>query len=997
MSKRSIYDVYDYEANTGNYDPIAPLAKIKPIPDPDVDGKVLTSIAGSEESIGEWSSNVTLNNITASTGQIVTLSESGLDQCVVKNSTSTVPGVVKYNSDKFKYVGEDGTDWVVSAYKSTDPPPIPSGAYTIGIGGSYSNLRQAAEHFNDLPGNETITLILLNDMVVEQNIILKRNYLIQSRYEVPYKLTVDFTNQPAFDGSLIRFMYPTGANNYDYSLKLKNIWFDIKGNDFANATGRYLFNHFVVDAGNPDKYCHVDIEGCKFIFTGKHNYGAINLYGTLNLINNLFDIDRQPIFKGPAIGGTIHVQDNPDSIDSYYSQLIRLYFDSTIDTSYRTSTIKSNDFRFQVSRTVDEFDSEVQGMCPIQAIYCSLKSNFTYTLDCESNHHFMRAHCGNTPWVPFSGGYDFRDAPSKDWLWYRKLNWQLCNYCMEGQFNFQSDSEEFNFYLYSMNNYAVGSIGRRILPVAPFSLSVVNTSNTPKITVTDYKIGFTGSLIKAEIGNGYYPTLDNDTPRVTPYQNNYGLYQFGHILGAGSITKDSGVWSRISLFNYLGCAGGYNSATIRAILFDAVVSDNGEQDRLMDTVNLDLVSNTRDIVDSGIIPSLSTSLATTNTNLSTTNTNVTNLTSRVTTNETNISTLQGRVNQNVNTTSAPSFTGLTLNGNLTVTGTVDGRDVSVDGGNLDTVVGRVNQSLTTTSTPSFSGVNVTNNVNASGYLKGSRVLIRDSTDTDTTRFISALDGGMAANSERYFNLGRTNSAGNQGELGYRWVGDANASNEMFLGFHSYKALSMYYDGRVMVPGSIVLVNNNNAALNVEGSMNWNSTRKAPRFYNGTVWHDVTTLSSFNTLSSQVSTNTTNISTLQSSNGAGRLFSCADYVLAKSDGGSFGWNNRTNTFGPNFLISANPADNAFFWITFDADPNCNLTCIIQDMGRSQNITPYDFQWRVKRENTLNFKLEAVKGAPPWNNLTDYSGGILNVNSIMANTASVYLRIMFFRTS
>ncbi len=988
MSKRSIYNVYDYEANTGNYDPIAPLAKIKPLPDPDVSGKVLVSVANSTETNSQWTSTVTLDDITSSTGRIVSLRESELDRCKVVNSNSTIPGVVKYTADKFKYVGDDGSDWVVNAYKSTDPPPIPSGAYTVGIGGAYSNLKQAADHFNDLSGDETITLILLNDLVVEQNIVLKRNYLIQSRYDVPYKLIVDFTNQPAFNGNIIRFMYPTESSNYQYTLKLKNIYFDIRGNDFANNTSRFLYNYHCVDAGSVDKYCHVDIDSCKFVFTGKHNFGLINVFGTLNLSNSYFDIDRQPIYEGPIILGTIHIQDDATKIDSYYSQFIKLYFDNTVDGEIRSSTFKNNEFNFNVSRPVDRSDSEVQGMCPIQPIYCNIKSNYSYTLNCEFNHHFVRAHCGNTPWVPFSGGYDFRDDPDKDWLWYRKLTWQLCNYCMEGQFNFRSDSEEFNFYLYSMNNYATGSIGRRILPVAPFSLSLVNNNNTPRINVTDYQVGFTGSLIKAEINNGYYPFLNKDTPRVTPYQNNYGLYQFAHIIGAGATTKDSTVWSRISLFNYLGSDAGYNNASIRAILFNAVTSDNGEQSRLMDTVKLDLISNTRDIVDSGVIPSLSSNVTSLTTSVNNNTSSINSLTTTVNNNTTSINTLNTNVSANTSSINTLNTNVSTNTSNITSLTTTVNSNTS----RLDTLDSRINQNVNTTSNPSFAGITTT------GTSKVKKLQIGDSTDTDASRFITALDNAQPTNSDRFFNFGKSNSAGDQAELGYRYAGVANGSNEVFLGFHSYKALSCFYDGRVRIPGAIQLVNNTNTALNVTGALNWNGTTNVPRFYNGTSWNDIATQASLNTTNTNVSNLQTTVSSLQTSSEIGKLFASRDMVLAKSDQGSFGWDNVHNTFGPTFTVFPDSTQgNSFFWVQFNSDPNCNLTCMVMDMGRSQNITPYDFQWRIKRENTLNFKLEAVKGSPAWNDLNNFSGGVLNINTIMANTASIYLRIMFFRTS
>ena len=41
------------------------------------------------------------------------------------------------------------------------------------------------------------------------------------------------------------------------------------------------------------------------------------------------------------------------------------------------------------------------------------------------------------------------------------------------------------------------------------------------------------------------------------------------------------------------------------------------------------------------------------------------------------------INQSLVTTASPTFAALTANGNITVTGTVDGRDVATDGAKLD--------------------------------------------------------------------------------------------------------------------------------------------------------------------------------------------------------------------------------------------------------------------------------------------------------------------------
>jgi len=60
--------------------------------------------------------------------------------------------------------------------------------------------------------------------------------------------------------------------------------------------------------------------------------------------------------------------------------------------------------------------------------------------------------------------------------------------------------------------------------------------------------------------------------------------------------------------------------------------------------------------------------------------------------------------QNVSTGATPLFAGLSVNGPVTTTGLVNGRNMATDGTNLDTVVSRVNQDLKITASPTFSGL-----------------------------------------------------------------------------------------------------------------------------------------------------------------------------------------------------------------------------------------------------------------------------------------------------
>lgn len=105
-----------------------------------------------------------------------------------------------------------------------------------------------------------------------------------------------------------------------------------------------------------------------------------------------------------------------------------------------------------------------------------------------------------------------------------------------------------------------------------------------------------------------------------------------------------------------------------------------------------------------------------------------------------LDTVVGRVNQDLKTTASPAFAGMTVNGNIAVTGTVDGRDVSTDGGNLDTVVGRVNQDLKTTASPSFSTVTA-GDINAGSSFKLGADIMNVTHNGLSSAFLTIPDSG----------------------------------------------------------------------------------------------------------------------------------------------------------------------------------------------------------------------------------------------------------------
>ena len=99
------------------------------------------------------------------------------------------------------------------------------------------------------------------------------------------------------------------------------------------------------------------------------------------------------------------------------------------------------------------------------------------------------------------------------------------------------------------------------------------------------------------------------------------------------------------------------------------------------------------------------------------------------------------INQSLVTSASPTFAALTANGNITVTGTVDGRNVSADGSKLDGIASGAtnvtnNNQLTngagyTTNTGDITGVTAGTNLNGGGS-SGGVTLNLDSTITVTT-------------------------------------------------------------------------------------------------------------------------------------------------------------------------------------------------------------------------------------------------------------------------
>jgi fibronectin-binding autotransporter adhesin len=66
----------------------------------------------------------------------------------------------------------------------------------------------------------------------------------------------------------------------------------------------------------------------------------------------------------------------------------------------------------------------------------------------------------------------------------------------------------------------------------------------------------------------------------------------------------------------------------------------------------------------------------------------------------------------------------------------------------------------------------------------SQLLIKDSTDSNANRFLSALDSSLTNNAVRYIAFGKANSTRNQAELVYQHAADGSGNNSFGIGFNA---------------------------------------------------------------------------------------------------------------------------------------------------------------------------------------------------------------------
>ena len=138
------------------------------------------------------------------------------------------------------------------------------------------------------------------------------------------------------------------------------------------------------------------------------------------------------------------------------------------------------------------------------------------------------------------------------------------------------------------------------------------------------------------------------------------------------------------------------------------------------------------------------------------------------------------MNQNVRSSDSPSFAGLTASGNITVTGTVDGRDLSTDGSKLDGIAA--------------GATNVTNNnqlTNGRGFITST---VGSEPSFNKIRYNNPINGGYVDNGFPYY-LNNDSDGGSNSQLQW-WYNDPEGN-----GYNNVGTLLCGGGGQGWVSGS----------------------------------------------------------------------------------------------------------------------------------------------------------------------------------------------------
>jgi hypothetical protein len=126
-------------------------------------------------------------------------------------------------------------------------------------------------------------------------------------------------------------------------------------------------------------------------------------------------------------------------------------------------------------------------------------------------------------------------------------------------------------------------------------------------------------------------------------------------------------------------------------------------------------------------------------------------------------------------------TGSTTNyGSISTNGTSDVLNVFASG----------NVGISTTTPLSGSKLDI------NGLARAKQVLVGNSTDTASSRLISALDSTMTSGTGRYITLGQSASSGNQAEIAFNYVGAGSSANNLNFGFFGGASMYLTYAGNL---------------------------------------------------------------------------------------------------------------------------------------------------------------------------------------------------------
>lgn len=626
--KRTVDYFYGY-GNVGNEK--QSFKKIKSLPETNQIGQVLVSndVQTTDVVAAAWSSSIDLTTVSAenlnisSEAQIQSLSgvqsmsgtnlnmtnvnQANLIGCKIGNTTETGAGTLKYENSNLSYY-DDNNNKITLSTRSDN-------VITVGVGGNYTTLKEATDHANTIPDNESVAIKILSDHSISLSapITISRSLIITSsgnRKRVVANITSDRTTN---------YFEITGSEYGVNIVEFNNIDFTFNNqNEYAST------NYWDNSCFHNNGYASTLIfRNCK-ITADTLNCRLIDIAGTLEIHDSI--IEASVKHNPDAIGFTSDYTAS-DWLKNRRSKLIYVA-DSGHYSDVRKHVIKNSRVTFQDKGLFNLLVYAYNINVPTQVFYFenSLTDNVTTTYNAEILSD------NNQYWYYFDAG-DFNFNPGIYNLAYmRNYNWCVSIFSLYGKVYLKSESDDFKLRFYNGNSTVFNATTLDyILPFAPVCMMGGDVAHkVSKVLLSNYTLGYKG----VEYPTGITGVTESAGLVPANSSSGYGGYKFYHIIVCGLYTNFSE--DIITLIDY-NLQSGNQRALVQQVLF--IEALNSSSDLSMsyvarsDKFAKDLMSNLRDLTQNQTVQNLESSLTTTNTSLTT-------LTTRVSTAEGNITDLE---------------------------------------------------------------------------------------------------------------------------------------------------------------------------------------------------------------------------------------------------------------------------------------------------------------------------------------------------------------------